>query len=114
MDKLSSKQREWLDHVEACAAVGGSMKAYAEEHGLDLQSFYLWRGRLKKLGLVAVPAERHRQATAIVPAPLRAAPGTAKAHTRIELANGIAIEAPRDIEADTLCDVLRHALALDP
>ena len=50
MDKLSSKQREWLDHVEACAATGGSMKAYADEHGLDLQSFYLWKGRLKKQG----------------------------------------------------------------
>ena len=51
--ELTATQRTWLTHVEACAAAGCSMKAYAEEHGLDLQSFYLWKGRLKKLGLVA-------------------------------------------------------------
>jgi hypothetical protein len=112
MDKLSSRQREWLEHVEACAATGSSMKAYAEAQGLDLQSFYLWKGRLKKLGFVGVPEERHGQATGIVPVALRAAPRTDKVHTRIELANGIVIKAPHDVDADTLCDLLRHAMAL--
>jgi hypothetical protein len=112
MDKLSSKQREWLEHVEACAAIGGSMKAYAGEHGLDLQSFYLWKGRLKKLGFVAVPVKGHRQATAIVPVALRATPRTDNARTRITLANGIVIEAPHDVDADALCELLRHAMAL--
>lgn len=112
MDKLSSRQREWLEHVEACAATGSSMKAYAEAQGLDLQSFYLWKGRLKKLGLIAVPEERHRQATGIVPVALRAAPRTDKAHTRIELANGIVIEVPLNVDADALCGLLRHAIDL--
>jgi hypothetical protein len=31
---LSDKQRGWLQHVEACTAAGGSMKVYAERHGL--------------------------------------------------------------------------------
>ncbi len=43
--ELTDTQRIWLTHVEACAASGGSMKAYAKEHGLDLQNFYLWKGQ---------------------------------------------------------------------
>ncbi len=42
---LNEKQRSWLNHVEACAAEGTSMKAYAEQHGLDLQNFYFWKGQ---------------------------------------------------------------------
>jgi hypothetical protein len=109
---LSSRQREWLEHVEACAAIGGSMKAYAEAQGLDLQSFYLWKGRLKKLGFVVVPAERHRQTKTIVPVALRAGPPSSQAHTRIDLASGIVIEAPPNVDADALCGLLRHAMAL--
>ena len=90
--ELTDTQRIWLTHVEACAAGGGSMKAYAEEHRLDLQRFYLWKGRLKKLGLVA---GRPDQATARLQAlPLEAPSCSIPAHrpddrrTRIELANG--------------------------
>ncbi len=87
------------------------MKAYAERHGLDLQSFYLWKGRLKKLGIVA---DRPDRATLL---PLGAQSYSAPAHrsddrrTRIELANGISIEAPHDIDGDALCTLLRAALA---
>ena len=108
--ELTDAQRIWLTHVEVCAAAGGSMKAYAEEHGLDLQSLYLWKGRLKKLGLVA---GRPDQATPR----LQFVPLGAPAHrlhdrrTRIELTNGITIEAPHDIDGDALCMVLRAALA---
>jgi hypothetical protein len=106
--ELTDTQRIWLTHVEACAAAGCSMKAYAEEHGLDLQSFYLWKGRLKKLGLVAGPPDQ--------PTPrLQALPQTRRPEnrcTRIELANGISIEAPDDIDGDALCALLRAAIGL--
>jgi len=105
-------QRIWLTHVEACAAAGGSMKAYAEEHGLDLQSFYLWKGRLKKLGFVA---ERQGLAapssSAFVPVPLLAS-RQSPSRTRIELSSGIIIEAPHEFDADALCDLLRSAMAI--
>lgn len=108
--ELTDTQGIWLAHVEACAAAGCSMKAYAEEHVLDLQSFYLWKGRLKKLGLVAKRPDP--------PSPrLQALPVAAPRHrpdnryTRIELANGISIEAPHDIDSDALCMLLRAALA---
>jgi hypothetical protein len=113
---LSDKQRIWLEHDEACVAGGGSMKAYADRQGLDLQSFYLWKGRLKKLGFFGVSSGNLSAATAVVPVALRPAPQTAqltvKAHTRIELANGIIIEAPEHVDVDALCDLLRHAISV--
>ena len=87
------------------------MKAYAEEHGLDLQSFYLWKGRLKKLGLVVGRSEQATPRLQVLPlcAPMH------RSHdrrTRIELANGITIEAPHDIDGDALCTLLRSAIGL--
>ena len=107
--ELTDMQRNWLTHVEACAASGGSMKAYAEEHGLDLQSFYLWKGRLKKLRLVAGRPDQAAPRLQVLPL---GAPGrrSQDRRTRIELANGISIEAPHDIDSDALCMVLRAAL----
>jgi len=91
---------------------GGSMKAYAEEHGLDLQSFYLWKGRLKKLGFVT---ERQALAlsssSAFVPVPLLTS-RQSSSRTRIELACGIIIEAPHEFDADALCDLLRAAMSI--
>ena len=85
------------------------MKAYAKEHGLDLQNFYLWKGRLKKLGLVA---DRPDQATPRLQSFSDSAHHRIDRRTRIELANGISIEAPHDIDGDALCMVLRAALAV--
>ncbi len=111
---LSDKQRIWLEHVEACVAGGGSMKAYADRQGLDLQSFYLWKGRLKKLGLVDVASDAERRVTgaaAIVPVAISTTSDRrAAARMRIELASGIRIEAPQDVDVDVLCDLLRHAI----
>ena len=69
---LSDRQRGWLVHVEACASGGGSMKVYAEHHGLNLQRFYFWKGRLKKSGLVDTKQEQ------ISPRPLRVLPAVGR------------------------------------
>ena len=103
--ELTATQRNWFERVEACSAAGGSMKAYAEEHGLDLQSFYLWKGRLKKLGLTP------SSSSAFVPVPLLTS-RQSPSRTRIELASGIIIEAPHEFDADALCDLLRSAMAI--
>jgi hypothetical protein len=47
------------------------MKAYAEKHGFDLQSFYLWKGRLKKLGVLGVNGESLNATPAVIPVALR-------------------------------------------
>src|SRR5680860_863759 len=104
--ELTETQRNWLADVEACAAGGSSMKAYAEEHGFDLQSFYLWKGRLKKLGFVAGRqggAPTHSAQLVSIPLP---ASRQTSARTRIELPSGISIEASRTMGAAMLRD--RH------
>ena len=109
--ELTDTERIWLTHVEACAAAGCSMKAYAEEHGLDLQSFYLWKGRLKKFGLVACRPDQAIPRLQVLPLDAPAYRSDNR-RTRIELANGITIEAPHDIDGNALCTLLRAALAL--
>jgi hypothetical protein len=37
----------WVKHVSACAASGLRSKAYAEQHGLSLKSFYNWQSKLR-------------------------------------------------------------------
>ena len=109
--ELTDTQRIWLTHVENCAAAGGSMKAYAEEHGLDLQRFYLWKGRLKKLGFVAERQGLAPSSSAFVPVSLLTS-RQSPSRTRIELASGIIIEAPHEFDADALCNLLRSAMAI--
>lgn len=111
--KLSERQSWWLAHVEACDLTGASMKAYAETHGLNLASFYCWKGQLKKLGVLdgGGPGVRPSAACLVPVKVTPASSGAAAAVTRIELASGITIEAPWDLDADALCDLLRVALA---
>ena len=49
---LTERQREWLEHVQACRARGLHLKAYAEQAGLDVQRLYRWHRRLKQLGFI--------------------------------------------------------------
>lgn len=104
-ETVSDKQCAWLQHVEACAAGGVSMKAYAEKHGLDLQRFYLWKGRLKKLGIIQAgsgvpPVSQVR----VVPS---AGPGA-----RIQLSNGVSIEVRNDFDVAGLAALLDAAKRL--
>ena len=104
-ETLSDKQRVWLQHIEACAAAGVSMKAYAEKHGLDLQRFYFWKGQLKKLGVIDVKAGgRSLDAVRVVPA---ADPGA-----RIQLSNGVSIEVRNDFDAAAMTALLAAAKRL--
>ena len=111
--ELSERQSWWLAHVEACDLTGASMKAYADRHGLNLASFYCWKGQLKELGVLdgGGPGVRPSAACLVPVKVTPASSGAAVAVTRIELASGIAIEAPWDLDADALCDLLRVALA---
>ena len=108
---LSDKQRSWLSHVEACELTGGSMKGYAEQHALDLQSFYLWKGRLKKLGFVDAGPER-RSLDRVRLQPAVPMPEKVPGKTCIQLANGISIEAPSDFDIASLSELLAAAMRL--
>ena len=126
-DGFTEKQQFWFDHIESCASLGVTMRAYSEQHGLDLQNFYYWKKHLKALGFLSengLKAGRCRRATkrpqacalAQPPAPfLRASliPTEAKPPSesevralpcgaRISLANGITIAVPAGIAPDAL------------
>ena len=97
---LTSTQQFWLGHVEACAAAGVSMKTYAERHGLNLQSFYCWKGQLKKRGLLS-PRTSSTDANAMIPVAFVAAPEP-RPSARLSLANGITIEVPAGVSPEAL------------
>jgi hypothetical protein len=47
----SEREQVWLSHLRACA--GGELKAYAEAHGLSVESLYQARHRLRRRGLLS-------------------------------------------------------------
>ena len=83
--ELTRRETFWFEHLRACAK--GSLKAYAEAQGLDVQALYQAKARLKRKGAlpVAAPARlvRVERAPRSVGEP---------AYCRVHLANGVAVE----------------------
>ena len=84
--ELTERQREWLAHLRACRARGLSLKAYAEQQGLNLQRFYHWHRRLKQLGLVAAAAPVRFAAVRV------SAAGGVAGTQRLHFPNGLMLE----------------------
>jgi hypothetical protein len=57
--ELSSRQREWLEHLKQCKASGETMRAYAKRHRLSVQAMYQAAKDLRRRGALA-PAARSR------------------------------------------------------
>ncbi len=108
---LSDKQRGWLSHVEACELTGGSMKAYSDRHGLNLQQFYFWKGRLKTLGVIDGKPGCHAAEPVRLVSPVKLS-AKMEGKTCIQLANGVSIEAPGDFDVDALAALLAAAKRL--
>jgi hypothetical protein len=105
---LTPTQQFWLGHVEACEAAGVSMKIYAERHGLNLQSFYCWKGQLKKRRLLS-PSASSTDANAMMPVGFVASPEP-RPSARISLANGITIEVPSGVSPEALVRLIGAAM----
>jgi hypothetical protein len=84
------------------------MKAYAERHGLNLQSFYCWKGQLKKRGLLT-PRPSLTDANAMLPVAFVAAPEP-RPSARLSLANGITIEVPAGVSPEALGRLIGAAM----
>jgi len=52
-EKLTQRQRYWLEHVRACEAAGKTMRAYAVENEIDVQSLYGAKKRLVQQGVLS-------------------------------------------------------------
>ncbi len=103
--RLSEKQQLWLSHLHECEASGTSMKLYAAEHDLNLQTLYYWKKQFKKLGLISgntpsrfvkAVCEKERAATGI----------------HIRFANGVTIDVARDFDPAALTDLIVAARRL--
>ena len=86
---LTERQRFWLEHLHACG--GGSLKEYAQEHGLELGGLYEAKSRLKRKGLLGRSPARFLRVQ-------REAPAAAPAVWRIHLRNGALVEVACDAE----------------
>nr|CRH06509.1 Conserved protein of unknown function [Candidatus Magnetococcus massalia] len=54
---MTDKQRYWLGHIHASEQFDGSVKAYADAHGLEVNALYDWKNRLGRKGLLDLQAE---------------------------------------------------------
>jgi hypothetical protein len=84
---LTERQRYWLQHLRACAAEQQSLKAYARQHRLQIQTLYAAKKQLKRQGLLD-PSTRAPRFLRLTPAPAWQAPATC----RVLLANGAVVE----------------------
>jgi hypothetical protein len=112
--ELTPTQQFWLGHIEACAAAGVSMKTYAERHGLNLQSFYCWKGQLKKRGLLS-RSTSSTDDNAMLPVRFVASREPcvmSRPSARISLSNGITIEVPPGVSPEALARLIGAAMAV--
>ena len=114
MDNQSSRpeahtprQRFWLEHLEACRAQGGSLKAYALAHDLSPGALYAAKSDLKRRGALSasalpVPAPR------LLPVHIaRGAP-----MFRVLLPNGVVVEVPEHADGPCCRELLACASAM--
>ena len=97
---LTSNQREWLEHVEACVSSKETLKGYAERCGVNLKTLYMAKSRLKRLGVLDGEAGGVHDVrfVRVSPASVVCAPPGC----RVEFPNGVSVEVaatPGSLEA---------------
>ncbi len=99
---LTEGQRHWLEHVRACREAGTTMRAYAEEHGLDVRAFYTAKAQLRRRGVLApkTSASTPRFAKA------RVVDGRGLGHCRLVLPSGLALELEPGTEPTWIAELI--------
>jgi len=107
--KLTERQRYWLDHLRACETAGKTMQAYASENGIDVRSFYGAKKRLVRRGVLA--AENRSGGVAFTRA--RVVGGAAHSgDCRIQFPNGVTVTFPHTVDGGALSRILGAVAAL--
>jgi len=88
--RLSSKQRFWLEHVQACEAGGETLKAYAKRKGLSVHGLYGARRRMRLAGIVPARASSEKRPS-FAKVVVHEAPAEA-GRCRVRLPNGAVME----------------------
>jgi hypothetical protein len=101
------RQQFWLEHLEACAEQGSSLKAYALAHDLSPGALYAAKSDLKRRGALSASP---------LPAP---APKLLPVHIargapmfRVLLPNGVVVEIPEHADGQCCRELLGCAGAL--
>ncbi len=82
---LTEREQYWLKHLRACG--NGSLKAYAETHGLHVGAVYAAKSRLKRKGVLGCGSAPSRFVRARAQTP-QLAPTLCRIHLR----NGAVVE----------------------
>jgi transposase len=111
----SGALRDRLAHIRACEKSGGSLKAYAERHGLSVYALYQAKKIARQRGLLP-PHRSHsaRRPRKKRPEPVRFAEAVVQARDpgasptwRLRLASGDVIESHATLEHDQLLHLIR-------
>lgn len=86
---LTETQHQYLNHIQAAAAAGQTLKAYAAAHGLSVAALYSHKATLKRRG--------HLGGETATFARVALTPAAGTAPLRIHLTNGVMVEAPADM-----------------
>lgn len=107
--RLTNKQRYWLEHFRACAASHEALSVYAKRCGLNAQTMYAAKSRLKGLELGDDEGVSTTQSQRFVRVQMRAAPSMPE-HCQVHFPNGTRVEIAL---SDTALDrVLRSVASL--
>ena len=101
------RQQFWLEHLEACAAQGSSLKAYALAHDLSPGALYAAKSDLKRRGALSASAPPMMAPKLL---PVRIARGASM--FRVLLPNGVVVEVPEYADGSCCRELLGCASAL--
>ena len=97
-NRITERDRFWVDHQTAQASSGQTAKEYASAHDLSLHAFYQARKRLRALGVLK-PTAMERKATrhkrsgkAVSFSKIDVMPSVIEPRFRLELPSGVALE----------------------
>ena len=102
---LTTRQRYWLEHVQACAASGKTIAAYAMAQGLQAKTMYAGKKMLVKKGVLPPTRPPRFQRAQVV------APGVGS-EWQIYLPNGVSVAFVGAVDAGILTTVLNTAATL--
>ncbi len=103
--KLTTRQRYWLEHVQACAASGKTIAEYALDQGLQAKTMYAGKKMLVKKGVLPpTRAPRFQRAQLMAP--------VVDSEWRVQLPNGVSVAFTGAVDAGTLSTVLNTAATL--
>ncbi|MEN8132074.1 MAG: hypothetical protein ABFS45_18235 [Pseudomonadota bacterium] len=103
---LTDRQRYWLEHIQACEALGKTVAEYAMAQGLEAKAMYAGKKILVKKGILP-RTHRSRFQRAQVTTPVSGCTW------RVQLPNGLLVTFSAAVDARTLSTVLTTAAAVE-